>query len=133
MTDAIADLMATEAKRREALLAGDADTLDRMLTDDFLYVHSTGFGEGKAPFLKRMRKGLSRFTALTAWDEKVRLYPGCAIMDGQVDMPFEAIDGSQGEIKALFVATWVQTPEGWRLASYASTARGAPPAFDKQM
>jgi hypothetical protein len=132
MTDALADLMATEARRRAALLAGDADTLDAILTDDFLYVHSTGFAEGKAPFLDRMRNKLSRFTGLKAWGEKVRQHPGCAIMDGSVDMPYEAIDGSSGEIKALFVATWIQTPGGWRLAAYASTARGAPPAFDKR-
>lgn len=131
MTDALEDLMATETRRRTALLAGDADTLDQILTDDFLYVHSTGFAEGKAPFLNRMRKKLSRFTSLKAWDEKVRRYPGCAVMDGSVDMPYEAIDGSSGEIKALFVATWIETPAGWRLSSYASTARGAPPAFDR--
>jgi ketosteroid isomerase-like protein len=123
MTGALDDapVLAAEQRRREAVCANDTDVLDHLITDDFVYIHSTGFSEGKAAYLDRMRKGVARYVRLDTRDVSVRRHGACAIVDGVVDLGYERSDGVSGVVTALFMAVWVETDGAWRLAGYGST------------
>lgn len=114
-------VLAMEARRRAAICANDPDTLEALLTDDFVYIHGTGFAEGKAPYVDRLRSGGVRYQRLETRDVRARRHAGCVILDGAVEFGYVRADGVSGTMRALFMATWVETSEGWRLAGYAST------------
>jgi hypothetical protein len=114
-------LLAAEEQRRTAIMANDADTLDRLLTDDFVYIHSNGLVEGRDGYLGRIRSGATRYVDLQVKSFTVRRYPGTAIADGEVFFTYELANGSGGAVKAHFLAAWVETADGWRLGGYGST------------
>jgi len=116
-----APVLAMEARRRAAIGANDPDALEALLTDDFIYIHGTGFAEGKAPYIDRLRSGAVRYRDLEARDVRARRHGGCVILDGALKLGYARTDGVSGVMQTLFMATWVETPNGWRLAGYAST------------
>lgn len=116
-----APVLDMEARRLEALCANDPDAVAALLTDDFVYTHATGFSEGKTAYIDRMRSRSVRYHGLETRDVKARRYGGCVILDGISKLGYARSDGASGVIHSLFMATWVETASGWRLAGYAST------------
>lgn len=116
-----APVLAMEARRAAAICANDPDALEALLTDDFVYTHATGFSEGKAAYIDRVRSGVVRYQRLETRDVKARRHGGCVILDGSAEFGYARSDGASGVIHSLFMATWVETADGWRLAGYAST------------
>jgi ketosteroid isomerase-like protein len=114
-------VLAMEDRRCAAINANDADALEALLTDDFVYIHGNGFAEGKAAYVDRMRSGDVRYQRLETRDVRARRHGGCVILDGAVEFGYARSDGVSGVMRALFMATWVETAAGWRLAGYAST------------
>jgi ketosteroid isomerase-like protein len=105
-----------------ALLAGDADELEELLSDDFLIVDvMSGSVAGRAPFIAALRDGSLKFDRITLVERGTRRHGDTAIIVGRTDMA-----GSFGE--ASFAATsrytHVLLREGtgrWRLVSAQGT------------
>jgi hypothetical protein len=76
LADALkAAVLRADETRIYAMLANDTAALDDMLTDDCLYVHSTGATQTKTEFLAALRTGAMKYTALRYLaPPQVRLY-----------------------------------------------------------
>lgn len=62
-----------EGRLRTAIMAGDADALDRLLADDALYTDPTGAVMDKAADLAAHRSGALRVTRFDVEDQAIRL------------------------------------------------------------
>lgn len=114
-------IRALERQRLEAMVAGDARTLERILADDLEYGHSTGAVESKATLIARLADGSLDYVALQARTLDVRLHDGAALASGTLDV--EAIAGPRRLKGALrFLAVYVRRDARWQLVAYQSTA-----------
>jgi len=50
------ELLAFEEARQAALIAADAEALERLLCDDLQHIHSSGLVHGKADFIAHVRR-----------------------------------------------------------------------------
>ena len=77
-----------EQARTGAMVAGDVDTLDRLLDDECLYVHSSGAIDTKTAYLDRLRDGTLIYRSVRTSGHRVyALGQGCAVshrMDAEV-------------------------------------------------
>jgi hypothetical protein len=82
-----ADLLsALEERLRQAMLAGDADSLDRLIADGLVFTTQTGEVMGKAADLAAHRSGLLRLTRLDPSDRRTVTQPESAVVSVQMDV-----------------------------------------------
>ena len=81
-------VLEAEQARTGAMIAGDADTLDRLLDDECVYVHSSGAIDTKTAYLDRLRDGTLIYRSVRTSGHRVyTLGQGCAVshrMDAEV-------------------------------------------------
>lgn len=121
---AVREVLAADDRRRAANVAGDAATLERLLTADFTYTHSNGFREGRGPYLERIRAARVHYLDMTRLSADVRLYGNIALIDGLARMTYRlAAHSVPNTLETLYLAVWTSNGEGWQLTAYASTER----------
>lgn len=118
----VREVLAADDRRRAANVAGDAATLEPLLTADFTYTHSNGFREGREPYLARIRTAQVDYLEMTRVSADVRLYGNIALIDGLARMTYRlASRSAPNTLETLYLAVWTNHGEGWQLTAYAST------------
>jgi|SRR6185312_3837481 ketosteroid isomerase-like protein len=113
---------ALEEQWRQAQLAGDATAMDRLLSDDFVGINSTGVVTTKSQQLARIKSRVAVLTQLDLSDIKVKLiHDVVAIVTSRAE-----VEGSNenGPIKGSFRYTRVyqRLPSGaWKITSFEAT------------
>lgn len=100
----------------DALLRGDAEALDRLYSDDFVYTTPDGEVRDKAQQLAFTRSGDLRLESGRSDDVKVRVYGDTAVMTGR----FTAKGKFRGrviDIRERYTAVWVRRRGTWRLVA----------------
>lgn len=115
-------VLAADDRRRAANMAGDADALEAILSPDFTYIHNTGFREGRAAYVARIRNAQVDYVSLDRLAANVRVYGAVALVDGLASMTYRTPPGGPAQtVKTLYLAAWVFSDGQWRMAAYAST------------
>ena len=115
-------LRVQEKSRCAALMAGDADALDAMLTDDLVHIHLNGKADGKHAYLAGVRDAY-RFHALSRGDLTIRVYGDFAVMTGTLSQQLEVLaSGQMLDVRAMTTQTWLRQDGAWRL----NTCHNAP-------
>jgi ketosteroid isomerase-like protein len=104
-----------EAALYAAMLAFDYPALDRILSDEVQYVHSTGVVEGKTAFFSGMRQGLYEYGDITIAGAETKSFPGVAITTGVMTMVVGEKGSAKGTIRLQHVLVWRQEGTEWRL------------------
>jgi hypothetical protein len=99
----------------KAMLAFDYPALDRILSDDVSYIHSTGVVETKAEYFAGMRRGLYEYGAIEIAGSQTRMFDGVAITSGVMEMLVGANGSAKGTIRLQHVLVWRQEAGTWRL------------------
>src|ERR1700682_6082273 len=89
-----AEILELEQQRCQAELAGDIDTLDRLLDDTLIYVHGSGIVDGKKNLLIS-RKNL-KWLLLTRQDLQVHVSGDIAVLTGVLS--FETRDNGSSDV-----------------------------------
>lgn len=118
-------VLACDASRERALLAGDAEALRALVHDDLVYTHSTGRQDDKASYVQAIAFGKSRYMRMERTDLRCRVQGDVAVLDGKVRMHVE-IDGVEKHLLNRFMATWVLVDGTPRMFSWASTGMPLP-------
>jgi len=71
-----------ERERNEALLKGDAATLDRMTSDDYTFINQRGELRTKTEILTGFKSGTFKYDARQISDLEVRVYGDSAVVTG---------------------------------------------------
>jgi ketosteroid isomerase-like protein len=115
-----------EEEWRAAQLAGDAATMDRMLSDDYIGISVSGQVSTKAQQLDRVRSSKVVISKVDLSDMKVKLIGSIAIVTSRADV--EGINES-GPLRGTFRYTRVyqRLPSGtWKITSFEATRIPSP-------
>lgn len=107
-----------------AVKANDADTMDRILHNDFVLVLGDGTIHTKAKLLHSAR---TRHVTFEQQDEDpgtqvVRLYGDTAMVSARLWLKGR-VDGKDFDFRVWFSDTYIRTPQGWRYAFAQAGAR----------
>jgi hypothetical protein len=120
--EAIAAVLAREAKRREALISRDIAALECLFTDDLVHVHASGQIDSKSRLINQVREGVFRFIDIARGPLQVRLYDRVAVMTGTMTNILQGKDNLSNVVSELHVTqVWILTQDGWKQSSFQST------------
>ena len=122
-TDTAQAVLQAEEKRRQALLAGDLNALDALLSPALVYVHSSGGQDSKASYLQHMRSGTLQYQSMSF--EALQAHPAssCCIVTGRM-LAQVTRNGQPMSIRSLFMTVWAPAPGTapvWQLQAYQGT------------
>jgi ketosteroid isomerase-like protein len=117
-------VLALENERYAAMLAGDADALDRLLSNRLVYVHSTGGRDTKAEYLDRVRSGFFVYETIDHPVEVIIVAGGAAVVVGAMNARVQR-DGKLVDLRNSVCAVWAGEDGTWRLVAFAPTPQPA--------
>lgn len=108
---------------KQAMIHKDGAALEKLLSDELMYIHSTGQFETKAQFVRSIASGRSIVERLDYFKQEVRIYGSTALVRGGVDLYHSATNIVHMDI----LHVWVKGPGGWKMVARQAT-RLTPPA-----
>jgi ketosteroid isomerase-like protein len=104
---------ALDTQYQAAVEKNDADTMDRILADDFVLVTGLGKTYTKADLLKSARSKSTVYEHQEDSSQKVRVWGDTAVVTALLWMKGTE-DGKPFDNKLWFSDTYARTPTGWR-------------------
>jgi ketosteroid isomerase-like protein len=119
---------ALDTEYQEAVKQNDATTMDRILSDDFVLVTSSGKTYTKSDLLVEAKSGYMAYEHQEDTDKTVRLWGDIAVVTAKL-WEKGTEDGKPFEYKLWFSDIYRHTPSGWRyvFAQSAYSSCGAVP------
>ena len=115
-----ATILRVEQERVAALVNDDFAALDRLLSDDLTYAHSSTLLENKVEYLASLRTGELKYTSLVHESQQVRPYGDMAVLTGLSTV--QALShGKPGTVKLRFLIVYVQRRGQWAMVAWQST------------
>lgn len=114
------DVTHLENRRYQAMLDGDAQVLDELLSDRVVYTHSFGERDDKASYLEKVRSGFFVYHEIEHPVEKLTVTEDYAVIVGQM----RASVTNNGEVRTLnnaCLAVWVREDDDWKFLAYQPT------------
>lgn len=102
-----------DTEYQAAVKANDADTMDRILADDFVLVIGNGKTFSKADLLKSAREKTAIYEHQEELEQKVRVWGDTAVVTALLWITGTS-EGKTFERKLWFSDTYVKTAKGWR-------------------
>ena len=109
-----------DEQRIAALLQPDYPTLERIMSDDFTYTHSSGQVQTKAELLGDFKSGKRIFKSLKEEDVQVRAYGNVAIVTGRCTL-IGVNAGKDFELPMRFIEVYSNTNGHWQWVTWQST------------
>ena len=109
-----------EEQRYQALVGGNWNDLDAILTDDFFYNTATGASLTKLAFIDYMKSGAVVVTRAIRDSATVRAYGNVALVTGVVHVD-ATVKGEEKTLHSRYLHVWVNEAQGWRLAARQAT------------
>jgi uncharacterized protein (TIGR02246 family) len=100
----------------KAYLAGDADRLAEVLTEDFTLTDASGVVTTRADDIENAKKGTVRYEVFENYDMKVRLHGDAAVVTGRTRVKGKAGD-TPFAAEFQFTDTLVRREGRWRFAA----------------
>lgn len=119
MTDARA-LRAADRRRREAMIAGDADALAALLDDALVWTHSSGKQDDKTSFLRKIAGGGTVYLELEVSDDTVTDAGEVLVHQGNL-AGRAAVDGREKALRNRFLSVWRRSGDVLQLLFWQST------------
>ena len=114
--DDIATVAALDRTYQAAVKANDADTMARILADDFVLVLGNGTTYGKPDLLREAQERNRSYEQQDELEQTVRVWGDTAVVTAKLWLKGENRDGTRFDYKLWFSDTYVRTPKGWRYA-----------------
>lgn len=92
------------------------DSLEAVLDDRLLFVHSNGWTETKEEFIQDIKSGKLRYIEIEVTEATVRMYSGAAIVVGKGKFKV-LLDGNELVINLYYTEVYVWKNDKWLLAS----------------
>ena len=113
-------IRALDAERMGAMVAGDLETLGRILADDLSYVHTSAAIDTKSSILESIGNGRLNYQKMAARNVKVRDYGDTAVVRGKADVEVTS-GGNDLTFSLEFTEVYVNAGAGWQMVAWQST------------
>ena len=110
-----------EIERYSAMLKSDTDTLNRLMSDQAFFLHSSAKSDTKAQYLKTLSNGYLVYKNIERTDTEIFMFgETVAYLRGRVRA--DVIIGENNMLlDNIIVAVWLLMNDRWQLASSQST------------
>ena len=92
------------------------DSLEAILDDRLMFVHSNGWVENKQEIIQDIKSGKLRYVGIQVTEASVRIYPSMAIVNGKGKFSV-LLEGNPLELTLSYTEVYVQKKDKWLLAS----------------
>lgn len=92
------------------------DSLNAILDERVVYVHSNGWTENKKEIIEDLRSGKLVMNSVTITEAKARVYKGVVIINGKGNFNV-LVDGKAVDINLVYTEVYVRREKGWLLVS----------------
>jgi ketosteroid isomerase-like protein len=101
-------------KFRQAMIASDVATLEKMCTDQLNYGHSNGLVEDRAAFLEQFVTGQTDFVTITLSDQTLRIVGDAAVVRHRLvgDTNNNKVPG---KVDLIVLMVWEKQKGEWKL------------------
>lgn len=110
-------------KMNEGLVAAevrrDFNALNEMFAADYVHVHTNGWVESRADFLKDFETGKRIYHSVDLENVQVKVYSQSALIMGNAHV--RSTSGGEKDNRNRFLAVWVRERGKWRLALWMTT------------
>lgn len=114
-------LLKLEAQRQQATIDLDYGTLDKILSEDLIFINGKGRKLDRAGHYAFLRDTV-RTTAIERATPEVRVYGDAALMHGDITYFFTEMDsGAKKSLTVRLSQVWVRKGETWRQTLYHVT------------
>ncbi len=110
-------VLAAEQKWVEAVIHGDAATLEKLMASDILYTHSSATTQTREQFIKAATSGSTKYTAIDFSDVAVRQFGRTVIITHKA--VFKSVQN--GESHLYITEVWAEQGGGWQMVSRQAT------------
>jgi Domain of unknown function (DUF4440) len=109
-----------QARRFQAIVEADVETLEDILADDLTYTHTTGKIDSKREFLDALKSRKVNYHSIEPADVLVRVYDDTALLTGLADMSVSTPERSFS-FSCRFTEVYRKKNGDWQLVAWQST------------
>jgi ketosteroid isomerase-like protein len=114
-------VLAVEAARLAACLGGDTATLRAIMSDDCVYVHSSGAAETREAMIGRLEAGTLKYHGLDVVSSSIRDYGNVVLINGDMHIVVTT-GGADKDFVSRYLQVWRCDDGGtWQMISWQST------------
>lgn len=114
------EVAAAEAAYNQAMLAGDAASLEILLDDTFIRTFHDGSRQTRAEAIAEVRSGALRFSRLETSEVTINVYGDAAVVRGTSLRQRTAVPGAEADaapFQLFYTMTLVKRGEAWRIVA----------------
>ncbi len=113
-------ILELEDQRVQAFLDADTDILERILSDDLTFIHTSTNVDSKQRFLERLLTGVLKYDSLTTESVQVRVYGRAAVVTGRVAMQITA-RGEPYRYGCAYTGVYAKQERDWQMVALQAT------------
>jgi ketosteroid isomerase-like protein len=121
--DIESEIRAAETSRFRALTEADLPALERVLSDDLIYTHTSGWRQTKAEFLASVRSGELLYHSFASDGLRIRVFGSTVLVTGHAAAKVRA-KGQEMDVSLLYLEAYVKQGGRWQLVAWQSTRLG---------
>jgi len=103
-----------------AVVAGDYNALDKLLTSQMIYAHSTGEVQDRDVYIGKFKQNLYHYKGVDYSSTVVKLYGDAAVAHSKVHM-YGTSDTGPFDVHVMMMHLWVKQDGNWKLAAHQTT------------
>ncbi|TVR77876.1 MAG: nuclear transport factor 2 family protein [Saprospirales bacterium] len=112
MINAQDEVLDLHRKKFEWMIQLQLDSLESILADDMLYIHSNGWIEDREEVIENLRSGHLAYHKIDIRNQEVRYFDRIAIVVGEAEFHV-SLDGSPLSIDLLYTEVYRQDGDRW--------------------
>ena len=116
----VGTVLEADARRTQALLARDFETLETLLADDLTYTHTNAKVDRKTEYLEPFKSGRTRYVTLRPSEVSARLYGDAAILTGRM-LSVALVAGAESRTDLRFTSVWIRRDGRWQMVAWHSS------------
>ena len=109
-----AEVAALDTAFQAAVKANDAETMAKILADDYVLVLGDGSTQSKADLLVEAREKHRHYEQQDELEQHVRVWGDTAVVTAKLWLKGTRRGGSAFDYRLWFSDTYVRTPQGWK-------------------
>jgi ketosteroid isomerase-like protein len=115
-----AELLRLDDERTRAMISCDTATLERLMSDDIVYTHSSGRLDSKKSFIASIASGTVKYRRVARKEVAASVREGFAFLTGSVEIDVET-GGKVLNLNLRFANVWERVGKGWQQIVWQST------------
>jgi len=115
-----ADIVAADKAWATAITKQDFAALERLLSDDLNYIHSTGVIDTKRSYIDSMKTGNQKYISAVHVDPKVKIYGATAVLTSGLHVE-STTKGVASSNKLRLIHVWVKQGGRWQLVAHQTS------------